>query len=87
LVSAKSVSDESVPGVGDNEIEAQLNKVYHKLATALPPRDRESLKQEQLKWLATREHIPAAEKDKKESIQLRLTERRVAELETRARYR
>jgi hypothetical protein len=37
--------------------------------------------------LATREHIPAAEKDKKESIQLRLTERRVAELETRARYR
>ena len=47
-----------------------------------PPRDRESLKQEQLKWLATREHITAAEKDKKESIQLRLTRRRVAELET-----
>ena len=87
LVSAKSVSDESVPGVGDNEIEAQLNKVYHKLATALPPRDRESLKEEQLKWLATREHITAAEKDEKEFIQLRLTERRVAELEARARYR
>jgi hypothetical protein len=87
LASAKSVSDESGWDIGDNEIEAQLNKAYHKLATALPPRDRESLKQEQLKWLATREHITAAEKDKKESIQLRLTERRVAELETRARYR
>jgi len=87
LASAKSVSDESVPGVGDDEIEAQLNKVYHKLATALPPRDRESLKEEQLKWLATREHITAAEKDEKEFIQLRLTERRVAELEARARYR
>ena len=87
LASAKSVSDESGRDIGDNEIEAQLNKAYHKLATALPPRDRESLKQEQLKWLATREHITAAEKDKKESIQLRLTRRRVAELETRARYR
>ena len=87
LVSAKSVSDESVPGVGDNEIEAQLNKVYHKLATALPPRDRESLKEEQLKWLATREHITAAEEDEKEFIQLELTRRRVAELEARARYR
>jgi Lysozyme inhibitor LprI len=87
LASAKSVSDESGWDIGDNEIEAQLNKAYHKLATALPPRDRESLKQEQLKWLATREHITAAEKDKKESIQLRLTERRVAELETRTRYR
>ena len=87
LVSAKSVSDESVPGVGDNEIEAQLNKVYHKLATALPPRDRESLKEEQLNWLATREHITAAAEDDKEFIQLELTRRRVAELEARARYR
>ena len=87
LASAKSVSDESVPAVGDNEIEAQLNKVYHRLATALPPRDRESLKEEQLKWLTTREHITAAEEDEKEFIQLRLTERRVAELEARARYR
>ena len=87
LASAKSVPDESGGGVGDNEIEAQLNKVYHKLATALPARDRESLKEEQLKWLATREHITAAEKDEKEFIQLRLTRRRVAELETRARYR
>ena len=87
LASAKSVSDESGRDIDDNEIEAQLNKAYHKLANALPARDRESLKQEQLKWLATREHITAAEKDEKESIQLRLTERRVAELETRARYR
>ena len=87
LASAKSVSDESGRDIGDNEIEAQLNKVYHKLATALPPRDRESLKQEQLKWLATREHITAAEKDEKEFVQLQLTRRRVAELETRARYR
>ena len=87
LVSAKSVSDESIPGVGDNEIEARLNKAYHKLATTLPPRDRESLKQEQLKWLATREHITAAETDNKTFIQSRLTERRVAELETRSRYR
>ena len=87
LVSAKPVSDESDSDVGDNEIEAKLNKVYHKLATALPPRERESLKQEQLKWLATREHITAAEQDKKEFIQLQLTRQRVAELETRARYR
>jgi hypothetical protein len=87
LASAKSVSDESGRDIGDNEIEAQLNKAYHKLATALPPRDREGLKQEQLKWLATREHITAAQKDEKEFIQLRLTRRRVAELETRARYR
>jgi hypothetical protein len=87
LASAKSVPDESGGDVGDNEIEAQLNKTYHKLATALPPRDRESLKQEQLKWLATREHITAAEKDEKEFIQLQLTRRRVAELETRDRYR
>ena len=87
LASAKSVPDESDGGVGDNEIEAQLNKAYHKLATALLPSDRESLKQEQLKWLATREHITAAEKDEKEFIQLKLTRRRVAELETRARYR
>jgi hypothetical protein len=87
LASAKSVSDESGRDIGDNEIEARLNKAYHKLAAALPPHDRESLKQEQLKWLATREHITAAAEDEKESIQLRLTERRVAELETRARYR
>jgi hypothetical protein len=87
LASAKSVSDESGRDIGDNEIEVRLNKAYHKLATTLPPRDRESLKQEELKWLATREHITAAEKDEKESIQLRLTERRVAELETRAHYR
>ena len=52
-----------------------------------PPRDRDSLKQEQSKWLATREHITAAEKDEKEFVQLRLTRRRVAELEARARYR
>jgi hypothetical protein len=45
------------------------------------------VKQAQLKWLATREHITAAEKDEKEFIQLQLTRRRVAELETRARYR
>jgi hypothetical protein len=40
-----------------------------------------------LKWLATREHITAAEKDEKEFIQLQLTRQRVAELEVRARYR
>jgi len=87
LVLAKSVSGESDSDVGDNEIEAKLNKAYHKLSTALSPRDRESLKQEQLKWLAMREHITAAEKDEQEFIQLRLTRRRVAELETRTRYR
>lgn len=87
VASAKSVSDESGRGIGDNEIEARLNKAYAKLTTSLAPRDRESLKQEELKWLATREHITAAETDNKEFIQLRLTERRVAELETRAQYR
>ena len=66
LASAKSVSDELGRDSGDNEIEARLNNAYHKLTTTLPPRDRESLKQEQLKWLATREHITAAEKDEKE---------------------
>jgi hypothetical protein len=87
VASAKSVSDESGRDIGDNEIEARLNKAYAKLTTSLAPRDRESLKQEELKWLATREHITAAETDNKEFIQLRLTERRVAELETRAQYR
>jgi len=87
VASAKSVSDESGWDIGDNEIEARLNKAYHKLTTSLAPRERESLKQEELKWLATREHITAAETDNKESIQLRLTERRVAELEARVRYR
>jgi len=87
VLSAKSVSDESGSGTGDNEIEARLNKAYHKLAATLPQRDRESLKQEELKWLATREHITAAETDNKEFIQSRLTERRIFELETRARYR
>jgi hypothetical protein len=87
VASAKSVSDESGGGIGDNEIEARLNKAYHKLAATLPQRDRESLKQEEMKWLATREHITAAETDNKTFIQSRLTERRVAELETRARYR
>jgi Protein of unknown function (DUF1311). len=86
VASAKSVSDESGGNIGDDDIEADLNKIYHKLAKALPPRDRENLKQEQLKWLATREHITAAENDKKEFIQSDLTRRRVAELETRARY-
>jgi hypothetical protein len=36
LASAKSVSDESGRDIDDNEIEGQLNKAYHKLATALP---------------------------------------------------
>ena len=87
VASAKSVSDESGGGIGDNEIEARLNKAYHKLAATLRQRDRENLKQEQLKWLSTRDHITAAENDNKEFIQLELTRRRVAELETRARYR
>ena len=70
----------------ENE-EAQLNRVYHRLAGALSPPDRENLKQEQLKWLATREHITAAQKDEQEFKQLEFTRRRITELETRARYR
>jgi hypothetical protein len=37
MAAAKSISDASDRGIGDNEIEAQLNKVYHKLARTLPP--------------------------------------------------
>jgi hypothetical protein len=40
-----------------------------------------------LKWLATREHITAAQKDEQEFKQLEFTRRRITELETRARYR
>ncbi len=37
LASAKSVSDESGRDIGDNEIEAQLNKAYHKIGNGPPP--------------------------------------------------
>ena len=67
--------------------EAQLNRVYGKLAASLPPREREALKQEQLKWLSTREHMTAAEKDEQELIQLEFTRRRITELETRRSFR
>jgi uncharacterized protein YecT (DUF1311 family) len=70
----------------ENE-EAQLNRVYHKLAGSLSAPDRENLKQEQLKWLATREHITTAEKDGKEMAQLEFTRRRITELETRLGFR
>jgi hypothetical protein len=87
VASAKFVSNEWGGGIGDDDIEARLNKAYHKLAATLSQRDRESLKQEEMKWLATREHITAAETDNKTFIQSDLTERRIVELETRARYR
>ena len=88
VVKAKwaSKDSESESSGGDADEETQLNKVYHKLAGKLPPRDRENLKQEQLKWLATREHITAAEKDEQEFKQLEFTRRRISELETRASY-
>ena len=84
LASKDSESESS--GRNENE-EDQLNRVYHKLAGALSPPDRGNLKQEQLKWLATREHITAAEKDEQEFKQVEFTRRRITELETRARYR
>ena len=83
---ASKDSESESSGRNESE-EAQLNRVYHKLAGALSPPDRENLKQEQLKWLATREHITAAEKDEQEFKQLEFTRRRITELETRARYR
>lgn len=87
FVSAKSLPEDSEHEVGDEEIEAELNKVYQKLAHELSPGERENLKQEQLKWLATREHAGGeAEKGDKEFIQLQLTRRRVNELRTRALY-
>jgi len=67
--------------------EAQLNRVYRKLAAFLRPREREALKQEQLKWLETREHISATEKDAQEFQQLEFIRRRITELETRASFR
>jgi uncharacterized protein YecT (DUF1311 family) len=82
-----SKDSESESSSGNEDDEAQLNRVYHKLAGSLSAPDRESLKQEQLKWLATREHITAAEKDEKEMTQLEFTRRRIAELETRLRFR
>ena len=82
-----SKDSESESSAGNENEEAQLNRVYRKLAGTLSPQDRESLKQEQLKWLATREHIAAAEKEEKEFKQLEFTRRRITELETRARFR
>ncbi len=81
-----SKNSESESSGGNEDEEAQLNRVYHKLAGALSARDRENLKQEQLKWLATREHIAAAENGEKEFKQLEFTRRRIIELETRAHY-
>ncbi len=88
LATVKWASKNSEPesSGGDANEEAQLNKVYHRLAGALSARDRDNLKQEQLKWLATREHIAAAEREEKEFKQLEFTRRRVIELETRAHY-
>ena len=86
-VKLASEDSESESSGGNEDEEAQLNRVYHKLAGALSPPDRENLKQEQLKWLATREHITAAEKEKQEFKQVDFTRRRITELETRARYR
>jgi uncharacterized protein YecT (DUF1311 family) len=83
---ASNDSEEESNADGEDE-EVELNRVYHKLANALSPGDRESLKQEQLKWLGTRERMTAAEKDEKEFNQLELTRRRIVELKTRARYR
>jgi uncharacterized protein YecT (DUF1311 family) len=85
LATAKRASKNSESKSSENE-EAELNRVYHKLAGALSPRDRENLKQEQLKWLATREHITAAEKEEQEFKQLEFTRRRIVELETRIHY-
>lgn len=67
--------------------EAQLNRVYRKLAASLSGRDRDPLKQEQLKWLETRGHISATEKDEQEFQQLEFTRRRITELETRGSFR
>jgi uncharacterized protein YecT (DUF1311 family) len=82
-----SKDSESESNAGNEDEEAELNRVYHKLAGVVSPRDRENLKQEQLKWLATREHITAAEKDEKEMTQLEFTRRRITELETRLSFR
>lgn len=82
--SKNSDSESKTPD--DNE-EAQLNRVYRKLAASLPPNEREALKQEQLKWLTTREHINAAEIGEQEFVQLNFTRRRISELEKRSRYR
>jgi hypothetical protein len=88
LTTVKWVAQDSESESSQNEDEeTQLNRVYRKLAASLSPRDRESLKQEQLKWLDTREHMTAAEKDEQEFIQLEFTRRRITELETRSSFR
>jgi hypothetical protein len=57
LASAKWVSDQSGPNISENDIEEQLNKTYHKLATALPSRDREKSQTGAIKMaLHTRSH-------------------------------
>jgi hypothetical protein len=87
LISAKWKGEDSNNDVGDEEIEAELNKLYQKLTKKLSPRDRESLKQDQLKWLATREHLSDdAQKNDKEFHQLEFTRRRVNELRMRVLY-
>jgi hypothetical protein len=81
-----AAESESAPSQDENE-ETKLNRVYKKLAASLSPHERDVLKQEQLKWLATREHMTAAEKDDQESIQSEFTRRRITELQTRASFR
>ena len=87
FVSAKLLRDDSNEGPGDDQIEAELNKVYQKLSHKLTRAEREKLKQEQLKWLQTRAHVDDGdEQDDKEFIQLEFTRRRVNELRVRAQY-
>ena len=64
--------------------EAHLNKVYRKLTATLKPADRETLNQEQLKWLSTRDHLTAAGKTDKEFTRRKFTLRRIRELQARA---
>jgi uncharacterized protein YecT (DUF1311 family) len=88
LATVKWVSQDSESDSSQQEDEeTQLNRVYRKLAGSFSARDRESLKQEQLKWLDTREHITDTEKDEQEFQQLEFTRRRITELQTRASFR
>lgn len=64
--------------------EALLNNAYRKLTATLKAADRETLNQEQLKWLSTRDHLTAAAKTDKEFIRGTFTLRRIRELQARA---
>lgn len=75
LISGGKVREEAAPE--DQDAEAELNKVYNAARRKLSPKQRDDLREAQMRWLKLREQISDEESRR------RFTERRVAELQAR----